>query len=169
MTTNYERLATQEGDVRPFMSTTSLLPLGIEEDGDLKRPSPFSRLRAIKRIPRLGLYFLALVLGTITMVSVLTFSPGIKAPELWRTMTMDDAFDGSQSPRRHMIEWLPQCGFSLNDFFEPLNRNVMFSGGDDAYGTVEGGNLVLVRLLTNSSGVLLSKDDLVYVSRIAST
>jgi hypothetical protein len=34
------------------------------------------------------------------------------------------------------------------------------------YGTVEGGNLILVRLLTNSSQVLLSRDDLVDVSYI---
>lgn len=119
MTTNYESLTAPEGGVHPFMSTTSLVPLGIEEDGDPKRPGPFSRLQlgAIKRIPRLGLYFLALVLGTITMVSILTFSPGIKAPELWRMITMDDAFDGSLSPRKHMIQWLPQCGLFPNDSF----------------------------------------------------
>lgn len=114
---NYERLATQEGDALPFTSTAPLLPLDIEEDGDLERPSPFSRMRAIGRIPRLGLYLLALALGAITMGSILTFSPGIKAPELWRTVTMDGAFDGSFSPRKHKIKWLPQCKFFLKDFF----------------------------------------------------
>ena len=111
MSTSYEMLTIREGDAHASASTTSLLPLHIEEDGDLRRSGPLSRLRAVGRVPRLALYFLALVLGTITMIFVLKIFLGIKTPELRGTMTMDDAFDGSLSPRRHTIEWLSQCEF----------------------------------------------------------
>jgi len=109
MPTDYEMLTIQEDDAHA--STTSLLPLHIEEDGDSKRSSLPPLLRAAGRVPRLALYFLALVLGIVTMVFVLKIFLGIKTPELRGTITMDDAFDGSLSPRRHTIEWLPQCKF----------------------------------------------------------
>ena len=109
MPTDYEMLTIREDDTHA--STTSLLPLHIEEDDDPKRSNLLSLLRVAGRIPQLALYFLALVLGTITMVFVLKIFLGIKTPELRGTMTMDDAFDGSLSPRRHTIEWLPQCEF----------------------------------------------------------
>lgn len=111
MPTNYEMLTVREDDTHAFRSTTSLLPLHIEEDDNPKRSSLLSRLRAFGPVPRLALYFLALVLGTITMVFVLKIFLGIKTPGLRRTMTMGDAFDGSLSPRRHMIKWQPQCEF----------------------------------------------------------
>jgi hypothetical protein len=111
MSTNYERLTTQEDGVHAF--TTSMLPLQIEEDGDLKRSRGLlPRLRAVGRVPRLALYFLALALGTIIVVYFLKFLLGITISESRQsTMTMDDIFDGSLSPRRHTIEWLPQCEF----------------------------------------------------------
>lgn len=114
MSTNYERLTIQEDDAHAFASTTSLLPLDIEEDDQdnhLKRSGLLSRLRAIRQIPRLAVHFLALVLGTIAMVFVLTLFLGTKTTKLRRAMTMDDVFDGSLNPRKHMIEWLPQCEF----------------------------------------------------------
>jgi len=113
MPTNYERLTVQEDDANAFTPTTSLLPLLIEEDDDSKRSGPSSRLRALGRIPRLMLYFFALVVGTTIMVFVLKLFLSTKTPVLRGAMTMDDAFDGSLSPRRHMIEWLPQCEFYL--------------------------------------------------------
>lgn len=109
MPTSYERLTVQEDDSNVSASTTSLLPLHIEEDDEFKRPGLISRLPTIRRISRPAAYFLAMALGTITMVFVLKTSLGIKSPEFRGTMTMDDAFDGSLSPRRHAIEWLPQC------------------------------------------------------------
>lgn len=117
MPTNYERFTVQENDASASTPMASLVPLHIEEDDCLKRSGPLSRLRATGWIPRLALYFLALVLGTITMVFVLVLSLGFQTPELRGTMTMDDAFDGSLSPRRHTIEWLPQCEFFLNNVF----------------------------------------------------
>ena len=122
MPTNYERLTIQEDDASASIPMTSLVPslvpLHIEEDDGLKRSGPLSRLRTTGWIPRLALYFLALVLGAITMVFVLILSLGFETPELRGTMTMDDAFDGSLSPRRHTIEWLPQCEFFLNNIFQ---------------------------------------------------
>lgn len=116
MTTNYERLTIQEDDMNTFAPTTSLLPLDIEEDDHPKRTGLLSRLPDIKRISRPAVYFLTLGLGTITMVFVLTLLLGNKTTGLRDMMTMDDAFDGSLSPHRHMIEWLPQCELSPFNF-----------------------------------------------------
>lgn len=117
MPTNYERLVIQEDDANAFAPTTSMLPLHIEDDGGVKRSGPLLRLRAPGWIPRLALYFLALAFGIIVMVFILTRFLGIKTPELRGTMTMDDAFDESLSPRRHTIEWLPQCEFFPDNAF----------------------------------------------------
>jgi hypothetical protein len=117
MSTNYERLPVPEDDASALPPTTSLLPLQIEEDDseDLKPFHLLPRLTVLRRIPRPALYVLALVLGTITMVFVLALSIGIKTPASRGTITMDDIFDGSLSPRRHTIKWLPQCEFRPND------------------------------------------------------
>ena len=113
MATNYERMTVLEDDANALTSTTFLAPLHIEED-DLKRPGPLSRLQAIGRVPRLALYFLALCLGIITTAFLLIPVLNIKASALRGAITMDDIFDGSLSPQRHMIEWIPPCKFRPN-------------------------------------------------------
>ena len=113
MPTNYERLTVLEDDTNAFTSTTSMVPLHIEEDNP--NPSdPLSRLQALGQIPRLALYFLALGLGIIITALVLIAFLDIKHSTLRGAITMDDVFDGSLSPQRHMIEWLPQCKFRPN-------------------------------------------------------
>jgi len=111
MATNYERLAVQEDDTNVLASATSLLPLHIEEE-DFKRSGVLlSRLQALGRIPQLTLYFLVLAVGVVSMTFILIPFLDIKTPESRGTITMDDVFDGSLSPRKRMIEWLPQCEF----------------------------------------------------------
>ena len=112
MPTNYERMTALEDDTDTFTSTTSLLPLDFEENDPPKRPTLLSRLQALGRVPRLALYFLALCLGIITTGFVLIPILDIKASALRGAITMDDVFDGSLSPQRHTIEWLPQCKFA---------------------------------------------------------
>jgi len=163
MPTNYERLTILEDDTNAFTSTTSMVPLHIEED-DLKPPGPLSRLQALGRIPLVALYFLALGLGIITSAFALIRFLNIEPSALRGAITMDDVFDGSLSPQRHMIEWLPQCEFRPNIASWPQNEMIPLLGGDDAYGIIRGGNLVLFRSSINSSEVLLSKYDLVDVS-----
>lgn len=111
MQTNYEMLAVLGDNMGGFTSTTSLVPLQFERDNLNLGPSLSSRLRALGRLPRLAFYFLVLSFGTIAMAFVLTLFLDIKTSPPRGTMTMDNVFDGSLSPRMRVIRWLPQCKF----------------------------------------------------------